>query len=299
MSYLSRGAGRLANPGRAAVIPAVPSRSPLALADQRLNIVGFAAMPPTVGAGGGDESADAAPSAASEEPRARRPAPARGSRVASAATATTASVASPPPRRPALADPVPAPPARRAADLGPPRDQGPPATHAGASESRAGWAVPALAVTPATTTAEKKTTPRKISRDPTHPQAVEPPDAPRRPASAIAALARALAWADSEPRPALATDRSDGSSAVGAQLTPRADPPTRSAPPASAGLAVPPVRAVEASRPSPVTRVEIGRIEVEIVPPPRPPQQPAVQRHARPAPRPLASPMRTFGWRQR
>jgi hypothetical protein len=102
------------------------------------------------------------------------------------------------------------------------------------------------------------------------------------------ALSHAMSWVEGQP------DRRPGRERVEEQGTPAAvaRPPLGESSPAR------PARAAARGR-APVTHLEIGRIEVEIVPPPKPAPQAAPHRPAPKTNGPGSALRQPFGWRQR
>jgi hypothetical protein len=101
------------------------------------------------------------------------------------------------------------------------------------------------------------------------------------------ALSRAMSWVEGQPDQGTERER------VGARGTPAAvaRPPFRESLPSW------PARAVRGR--APVTQLEIGRIEVEIVAPPKPAPQAAPPRPAPKTNSPASASRQPFGWRQR
>jgi hypothetical protein len=310
MRYLQRAARRQVTVGAAdgatSVRPAIPSRSPLAEADQRLNLDSFAerfTAPPVPG-----------PTAPVEdEEAATTPRPEWRPELAHEAAG------------PPAADTAPTPPGPRPGPRSEPRKP----ESAGTRRRE----VPARASTrpgrPATPAGQRsahghRETPAAQRQPPDRPSrwrvnALPAPAADRgrapapehaRAASArvtggagpagreaaaqpmLDALSRAMSWVEGQPgqRP----DRGTEPERVEELGTPAAvaRPPFRESSPTW------PARAGTRGQ-APVTQLEIGRIEVEIVPPPQP-ARPAAP--PRPAPRtnsPGSAPRQPFGWRQR
>lgn len=307
MKYLMRAARRLSTAGAPKVRPAMPSRSPLAEADQRLNIESFASRfdVPVV-----PERAEPAPE---ENERAPFGGSDRGMRNHPAAGPTWPAV------EPAM---VPSEPVVPAVQSEPQGDNAP-------ARGRPGRDAPARASPPSTT---RSAGPRKqaVARDsepppfpqtatvlpdrPTseppaarvnalfHPATVEgrspAPERPRiEPANAatrvlerkgptdtmLDAMNRAMSWVEGQarrPRAAERGERTRDPSSPGSQ--PRLGERVRARP----------IR--EAPRDSrPIVHLEIGKIEVEVVPPVKPPRNVAPPRPGPRASRP------TFGSRQR
>jgi hypothetical protein len=324
MSYLPRAAGRLAVPRGQAPRSAIPSRSPLAAADQRLNLPGFAdraASPvrrhdssdgpapdePLMPGVSGDKHKPGLPQARLdklERPRStgKIPTPpvsplpsgpvsstprsgitsdttaiiARG-RISPQSPGTAATSGTPKP----TGDPRPAPTtdsslvrptaerARRSDTLGRsvPREIAPDSS----GGSKAGH----------TTATVDDVAPLNAQRSGGGSEGI------------AEALGRAVAWV--ERRPSVAGRDARGSaSGTRERSEPRARPLA-----VGTGAALVPFAARDQRTAAPVARLEIGRIEVEVVAAPQPAARAAPQRLARPAARPLASPARTFGWRQR
>lgn len=303
MSYLARSAGRLAGPGRP--MPAMASRSPLALADQRLNLSWFAAAAPGHRMAP-RERADAADDAAAPVDTASRapdPAPPPRAPTATASAMTerpaprgaadpgklprpspmrAAPPREPPRPRPAQAVPddgaAPRPGARMVARALPGRQAGRlPADRAVPPAPNGSPAFPAQARPERSSlpeTRERSARPAADGPRPADPQArksvaqLRPAAEPADPVAALtAALARASAWTQAPP--------------VAAEPVP-------------AALPAAPLRRREAPQP----RLQIGRIEVEIVPPPVPQRAPRPARAPAP-PMATAPAQRAFGWRQR
>lgn len=314
MKYLMRAARRLSTAGAPQVRPAMPSRSPLAEADQRLNIDSFSAHfdLPVV-----PERAQAAPE--EDEPalrsgsaRARRrhpaaempPSPAVGPALAPSKPVVPSVQPKPQsenaPARgksggKALAKTRP-PSQRRAVRLPQPaaaRGSEPPSFSDKATvlPDRRGPEVPARRVTglPDAATAED----RSLAAEPLR---REPANrvkgaAEREPGAdtAMDALSRAMSWVDGQGRRSREAERGERrkeSSSPGSQ------------PRLGERVEARPLRAILRDT-RPITHLEIGKIEVEVVPSAKPAQNAAP---TRPSPKTtgFSGPSRpVFGWRQR
>lgn len=307
MNYLLRAARRQASGvaagGAVAARPALPSRSPLAEFDQRLNLDSFAArfdLPPAAERPAPDEDgtlatpavipraeqgrgAERPPTFHAETPaRARRPAPPGKSERAEAQGRRTdeSQAVQPPPRGTRSAEQPSTRPAETSSETSSPIPPPP------ARAARRPNALPS----PASDT-EPPASPLERPRPPSLKITAgeRPPAAEAAPQNLRDALSRALAWVEGGPR----GPREEGRDAN--QPSPPAAVPSPR-PAATPAAQLPPPTASPAQ---PVTRLEIGRIEVEIVPPARPTPRAAP---ARPAPQPggFAGARRLpFGWRQR
>ena len=324
VTYLQRAARRLATvgtpDGAASVRPAIPSRSPLALADQRLNLDSFAerfhaplvserATPMTDEAGAAttppperrpEEPLEAAPRPAADArpaPRAPRPGVHRQPTRTEVAGSGRRDV---PPQAPTEPDPPAARPARRSArgDREPPaapvRRPGRPARPATASPSpsppaRTEAARPRSRPAPA---ADEGRAPapepvRAASADVTGGAAPPAGDAAAQPM--LHALSRAMSWVEGQPHRRPERERVEG----------WGTPAAVARPPSGDIVPMRPARAAARERAQPVTHLEIGRIEVEIVPPPTPAPQVASHRSPPRTNGPGGARRQPFGWRQR
>jgi hypothetical protein len=304
--YLQRAARRLATVGAAdgasSMRPAIPSRSPIAEADQRLNLDSFAERfnaPPVPG-----------PSAPmiEEEEAATTPLPERQpelthetARPAAASTGPT-----PPGPRPGVPSepmkPETAGTRRREVPAHAPTRPGTPAAPAGQRSAHGHRETPAAPRQPPDRPSRRRV---NALPAPAADQGRAPVPEDARAASArvtegagpaareaaaqpmLDALSRAMSWVEGQP------DRGTERERVEELGTPAAvaRPPFRESSPTW------PPRAVRGR--APVTQLEIGRIEVEIVSPPKPAPQATPPR---PAPRtnsPGSALRRPFGWRQR
>lgn len=315
IKYLVKAARRFSTTGAPQVRPAMPSRSPLAEADQRLNIDSFSAhfdlpvLPERTEAASEDE-----PALQSGSARARRrhpaaeipPSPAVGLSLAPSKPIVPSvqpkpqSENAPAPGKSdgkALARTWP-PSTRRAVRLPQPaaaRGSETPSFSDKATvlPDRRGSEVPARRVTglPDPATAED----RSLAADPLR---MEPANgvkqkraAEREPAAdtAMDALSRAMSWVDGQGRRSREAERGK-----------RRKDPSSPGPQLRLGELVEarPVRATLRDT-RPITHLEIGTIEVEVVPPAKPAQNAAA---TRPSPKTagLSGPSRPlFGWRQR
>jgi hypothetical protein len=319
MKYLARAARRLET-GAATARPAIPSRSPLAEADQRLNLDSFASrfdLPHVKGQSATSLAADELLDASFDAPFGETESDAARHDEAQGATRAGRSAAS------------------RAADRERPRG------HAADADARVppGRETPAhgLAQTRARTTRrderpagdESESSPaREMSNEARTPEAEGPP---RRRANALPdpsgeegravargsdgvessgalkarqaraneaaesvfeALSRAMSWVESGARRALDAERGDEQAA---QAVRPATPPRARPVEASPQW---PARATPRDT-RPVTHLEIGKIEVEVVAPPRPARTPAPPRPAQSSDGFGKALRQTFGWRQR
>lgn len=307
MKYLQRAARRLApvgaSDGTTRVRPAMPSHSPLAEADQRLNLDSFAERfdaplvpertAPMI------EEEEAATTLSLERPpenghEAARPSyshtrPARRTqRLEAHSEPTKAERAGRPsreisPHAPMRPDTHAAPLAQRSAHGDPETLAAPvkpsdlPARRANASVAPAADEVRAHTPDPAHTASSKVPGGAgPLARE----QAAQP---------MLDALSRAMSWVEGQPHPG---------SPVRGRVEERGTPSALAHPPSGETSPMRPVRAAARER-APVTHLAIGKIEVEIVPPPKP--APPAAPHS-PAPRTNGhgSALRTpFGWRQR
>ena len=303
MNYLLRAARRqtsgVAAEGGASARPALPSRSPLAEFDQRLNLDSFAArfdlLPaaerpaegesfPAPALAPRDDRAHGAenPPTSQTETHARRPAP--PSKPARAERRGPVKDESTPPQPSLHRVRAAERPATRPADTS--AEASLPTPPPPARTARRPNALPSP-----TNDAEPPASP--LERPRPHPLKVAaggpPPSPDDAPQNLRDALSRALAWVEGPPpRP-----REEGQNA-NQPPPPAAVPGPRPAETSAAQFAPPPAGAGQ-----PITRLEIGRIEVEIVPPAQPAPRAAP---ARPAPKPsgFAGARRLpFGWRQR
>jgi hypothetical protein len=309
MRYLERAARRQVTVGAAdgatSVRPAIPSRSPLVEADQRLNLDSFAERynaPPVPGPTAPIEDEEAATTPRTEWR------PEMAHEAAGPPAATTTGPTPPGPRPGTHSEP------RKPENAGTRRREVP-----ARAPSRPGRPAPAgqrSADGHRETPAAQRQAPDRPSR---RVNALPAPAADRdrapapehaRAASAripggagpaareaaaqpmLDALSRAMSWVEGQPgqRPDRGTER-EQSEELGT-------PAAVARPPSRESLPTWPARAGTRGR-APVTQLEIGRIEVEIVPPQKP-AQPAAP--PRPAPRtnsPGSAPRQPFGWRQR
>jgi hypothetical protein len=309
--YLQRAARRLvtvgAENGATSVRPAIPSRSPLAEADQRLNLDSFAARfnAPLV-------PGPTAPMIA-EEAAATTPLPERQPVIEHEAAGPPAANARPTPpgprpgvhreptklgragtKRREVPAHAPTRPGTRAAPAGQRSAHGHPETPPAplqppdrASRRRVN-ALPAAAADQGRAPAPEHARPAPASlTGGAGPAAREAAAQPM-----LDALSRAMSWVEGQPdrRP----DRGPEREGVEERGTPAAvaRPPFRESSPAW------PTRAVARGR-APVTQLEIGRIEVEIVPPPKPAPPAAPPRPAPKTNGPGSALRPPFGWRQR
>jgi hypothetical protein len=283
------------------VRPALPSRSPLAEADQRLNLDSFAARfnaPPV-------HEPTAPP--AEEEEVITPPSTARQTERKHQAERPPTSNTTPAPRAPRLDARSETPetetagrtressastPARPDARAARPAERSP----SGDAETPA--APSRTSARPARRANALPAPPAEEGRGPVHESArvasvkvsggERPPAREEAAQPMLDALSRAMAWVEGEPRRRSEQERDEAREA--------SPPPPR--PMLGETLPARPSRQAARER-APVTHLEIGRIEVEIVPPPRPAPQAAP---ARPAPKTnnLGGALRqTFGWRQR
>lgn len=314
MSYLARLVQRFESGAEASpVSPAMPSRSPLAAADQRLNLDGFAAQipPPPSGDGPladpdhsfGEPGFDSAVERTSQpttdfgargEPSAspfqdEGAAQDRSVQPASPQSKTAAPTASPSPEKPEIGESFRIEPLpetlhsdRRDRETTPGSKPGPTFTTAFATTN--GNAEPPTSERTERAQQLETLVPQSLLDDPFEPSSS--PEALPNVGPLNDALRRAAAWveAGAEPTAAPAPFRPERRRADDRQLTtatPVAPPPA------------PPARHTRAA-----ATVEIGTIEIEILPPPSAPRT-AAQR-SRPAPRSAPPrPARAFGWRQR
>ena len=324
MTYLQKAAHRLAtvgaSDGAASVRPAIPSRSPLALADQRLNLDSFAegfhapivpgraaplldeaeaaATPPPgrqpeerLGAAGPPAS-DARPApraprpGAHSQPTKTEPAGSRRRAVPPQAPTRPGAPAAPPAERSVHGDretpaaPLQAPdrPARRANALPSPSPPAP--TEAGRPRSRL-----APAADESRTSAPGRA--RAASADLTG--GAGPPAREAAAQPMLHALSRAMSWVEGQPQPGPELGRVEG----------RRTPAAVARPSFGGTLPMRPARAAARERAQPVTHLEIGRIEVEIVPPPKAAPPAASHRTTPKANGPGGARRQPFGWRQR
>lgn len=308
MKYLVRAARRLSTAGAPQVRPAMPSRSPLAEADQRLNIDSFAAhfdvpVAPERPAPAPEENEPVASrgSDRTRHPAAERPpSPAIASAVAPsdpvvpAVQPTPKSENAPARGRPGREAPAQASPpstmrASRPQKQAAARDSEPPsfAENATVPPDRRPPEPPARRVNalPDPATAEGRSPARDRSR-------MEPVNAAKQERAleseraADSALNRAMRWVEGRSREAERGERRKASSSPGSQ------------PRLGERVEARPVRATLRDT-RPITHLEIGKIEVEVVPPVKPAQNAAPPR---PGPKRagLSGPSRPpFGWRQR
>ncbi len=311
MKYLMKAARRLSTPATPKARPAMPSRSPVAEADQRLNIDAFAARfdvagiaePPVA------EEEKPAPSDDPEEPRRGDPAvkrptsPAIGpSQAVIPAVQSMPRLESAPARRGsgheaserALPQTIVRSPSLRNEPVA--RDPGPPYF------SEKTTSPPHKRTTPEPQARRVGASPEPVTAEPRSPAPDRSPmktanaetreRAPvRQPAAntMMDALNQALSWIERRDRDRREIEHSER---VSHPSSPRSQ--------ARLGEMVHarPVRAAPQDN-RPITHLEIGKIEVEVVPPGPPPQN-AVPR--RPGPKTLfagSTPRQTFGWRQR
>jgi hypothetical protein len=312
VKYLQRAARRLVTVGAAdgatGVRPAIPSRSPLAEADQRLNLDSFAERfnAPLV-------PGPAAPMIEEAE-AATTPLPERQPEIeheAAGAPAASARPAARVPRPGVLSEPTkPESAGSRRRAVPPQAPTRPGGTHAAPPGQRFAHGHRERPVAPLQP--PDRPSRRRVNALPApaadQGRAPAPEHARAAPASLtagagpatraaaaqpmLAALSRAMSWVEGQPdrRP----DRGPEREGVEEQGTPAAvaRPPFRESSPAW------PAPVVGRGR-APVTQLEIGRIEVEIVAPPKP-APPAAP--ARPAPKtngPGSALRQPFGWRQR
>ena len=303
MRYLQRAAGR-AEPGTSAKArPAIPSRSPLAQVDQRLNLDAFAARfdtPPL--------NAPAAPPVEEDSPELfPSPAPRPETRAAADASPTT-----PPPHTARVRQDTTRPESARAeshapadheaARPAPPRTSTRDVRPAPASTSaEAETPAPAAPAAPRPTTRRVNSLPAPSPEEAHAPATGEARDSAaaaargERPAPAadvpdglLDALSRAMSWVGGhDSAPARGGGRS-GDERASSAPTPR---PVESLP-------APPRRHAPRER-QPVTHLEIGRIEVEVVAPAQAARTTPPPRPAPPAHGPGRAPRQPFGWRQR
>jgi hypothetical protein len=340
MKYLVRAARRLSTAGAPRVRPAMPSRSPLAEADQRLNIDSFSAhfdlpmVPERAGAAPASRSSDRTRHPAAERPpsplivseaapeenkpasrssdRTRHPAAERppspliesaltsSDPVVSAVQPTTKSENAPVAAKPARKAPAPASPpstmrASQPKKQAAPRDSEPPyfAEKATVPPDRPGPEVPARGVNalldPATA-GGRSPAPERSRRVPVNaPKQKRATEREPGADTAMDALSRAMSWVDGQGRRSRDAERGERrkeSSSPGSQPRPGERVEAR------------PVRAtLRGTRP--ITHLEIGKIEVEVVPPAKPAQNAAP---TQPSPKTIgfSVPSRAiFGWRQR
>lgn len=311
MKYLMRAAQRVATTGSPKVRPAMPSRSPIAEADQRLNIDSFAAhfdvpVVPERTAPVVEEEQERTALRGSGRPVKRYPATEKQASLAVEPTIV-------------LAEPVV------------PTVQLKPRTENAPARGKHGREAPARALAPSTTFAgpQQQLVPRDFEPPSFPEKATVLPDRPSRRANALPdpanvesrspipdrsrmepvnaatqeraleresaadtlmdALNRAISWVERQARPSQDAKRAE---------SPTDSSPVRSQPRLGEMVQVRPLRqALRDSRP--ITHLEIGKIEVEVVPPAKPAQNAA---SPRPSPKTtgFSGPSRpVFGWRQR
>jgi hypothetical protein len=310
MRYLQRAARRLVTVGAAdgatSVRPANPSRSPLADADQRLNLDSFAERfnaPPVPGPAAPIEDGAAATTPPPEQPPEIAP---EAAGLPAAGTRPT-----PPGRRPgapsAPRKPEKAGTRRREVPARAPARPGTPAAPAGPRPAHGDRETPAAARQPPGRPSRRRVNGLPAPA-PGRGRAPAPGHAPAAPAGVTAgagpaahqaaaqpmldALSRAMSWVEGQPgqRPDRGTER-ERAEELGT-------PAAVARPPFREGLPTWPARAGARGR-APVTQLEIGRIEVEIVAPPNQARPAAPPRPAPRTNRPGSARRQPFGWRQR
>jgi translation initiation factor IF-2 len=306
VKYLQRAARRPttvgASDGATSMRPAIPSRSPIAEADQRLNLDSFAErlnapLVPEPTAPMIEEEEAAATPAPERQPEKRQ--------EAARPPSSDARPASPAPRPGAHGEPTRAERAGTGRRAIPPHAPKRPGTHAGPPAQRSAHGhpeAPAAPLHPSDRPARRANALPAPAADRGRAPAPErahaasarvtggarPPARDEDAQPMLDALSHAMSWVEGQPHRRPERER------VEEQGTPAAI----ALPPSGESSAARPARAAARGR-APVTHLEIGRIEVEIVPPPKPAPQAAPHR---PAPRKNGggSALRQpFGWRQR
>jgi len=305
--YLQRAARRLAtvgtSDGAASMRPAIPSRSPLAEADQRLNLDSFAerfnaSVVPEPPAPMIAEEATAATPPLERQPERRheaagppsasvRPAP-PGPRPGVRSEPTRTERAGSrrraiPPDTPTRPDTRAAPPARRSAH-GHPETPAAPSQPSGHPAPRRANPLPAPAADEGRAPAPER--PRAAAASLTG--GAGPPAREAAAQPMLDALSRAMSWVEGQPQPRPERER----------VEERGTPAAVARPPFGASSPMRPARSAARGR-APVTQLEIGRIEVEIVAPPKPAPQAAPPRPAPKTNGPGSARRQPFGWRQR
>lgn len=316
MKYLMRAARRLSTTGAPAagaakLRPAMPSRSPLAEADQRLNIDWFAehfdvpAVRERSEAAGENEpvapsASDRSGSLASE----RSPSPMGEPRIASEPTIPAVPSASESESAPARAKPAGATPRQEsprsaarltrrqtqtaAGDSETPVQEKPmpsPDRRAAGPPSRRGKSLPDPAAAEGSRPA-----PGSLRMEPASAAAREPaPQRERVANSAMDALSRAMRWVEGRSRTSREEERGERRKDSSSQR-----PQARLGEMVEARPLRPAPRDVR-----PITHLEIGKIEVEVVPPAKSAQGAAAPRPSPKAGGSRSAPRRGFGWRQR
>lgn len=317
MNYLMRAAQRLSTVVAPKVRPAMPSRSPVAEADQRLNIDTFAArfdvaVVPEPIAPAPEENEGAAFSGSDRTIREYRaaqrptspglePAIAPSDPVVPAVQSKPQSDNAPARGEPSRAVPAqPSPPSTTHPAR--PREQAPARDSVSPSFPGKATVLPDQRTTPEPQTRRVKalfdsatveSRGRASDRSRMDPASAETQERvlerDRAADTVMEALNRTMLWVEGQTRRSREVGRGErarDSSSPGSQ--PRLGEPVQARP----------IR--EAPRDSkPITHLEIGKIEVEVVPPAKPPQNVAP---ARPGPKPVSSnsaSRQTFGWRQR
>ncbi len=308
MKYLMRAARRLSTAGAPKVRPAMPSRSPLAEADQRLNIDSFAAHfdVPVLSERTAPAPEENEPAASRGSDRTRRPATERppspviesaaapSDPVVPAVQPTPKSENAPARRKPAREAPAQASPPSTTRAARPPkqaaaRDSEPPsfAEKATFPPDRRPPEPPTRRVNalPDPATAEGRSPAPDRSR-------MEPANAAKQERvleserAADSALNRAMRWVEGRSREAERGERRKEFSSPGSQ------------PRLGELVEARPVRATLRDT-WPITHLEIGKIEVEVVPPPKPTQNAAPTRPSPKTTGSSAASRQRFGWRQR
>jgi hypothetical protein len=319
MKYLARAARRLET-GAAAARPAIPSRSPLAEADQRLNLDTFAtrfdlphvkgeAATPLAAEDSFDASLDG-PFGETESDAARHDEAQGAARAGRAATSRVAARERP---RGQAADADAREPSGRetpARDLAQTR-----ARTTRRAEQHAGDESESLAAREMSNEAratEAEGQPRRRANALPDPSGEDGRAVARGSAgvessgalkarqaraneaaeSVFEALNRAMSWVESGARRALDAERDEGQTAQTARPAPTPHARTVEASPQWPARATP-------RDTRPVTHLEIGKIEVEVVAPPRPARSPAPPRPAQSSDGFGKALRQSFGWRQR
>jgi hypothetical protein len=283
------------------VRPAIPSRSPLAEADQRFNLDSFAErlnapLVPEPTAPMIDEEQAAAASPPERQPEERH--------EAARPPSSNGRPASPAPRPGGHSEPVKTERAGTKRRVTPPHAPTQPDTHAGPPAQRSAHGhpeAPAAPLQPSDRPARRANTWPAPAADQGYAPAPEraraasvrvaggarPPARDEAAQPMLDALSHAMSWVEGQPHRRPERER----------VEERGTPAAVALPPSGESAPTRPARAARGR--APVTHLEIGRIEVEIVPPPKPAPQAAPHRTA-PKTNGAGSAVRQpFGWRQR
>jgi hypothetical protein len=298
VNYLQRAAHRLALDPTPGVRPAMPSHSPLAEADQRLNLDSFAeritagVVPERAAPTSDHEQAATAPDAGRQPEKRHRKTPAAAANLptppapptrsepttmetmgqsrqnSAVASARPDSHGPPDARRPEHGDPDAPAAASTTSDRAVRRANAGPAPPAGDVRAAAPGHTRSASVN---VTAD--------AAPPTHDQATQP---------VLDTLSRAIAWVEGQPRPS-PTQEPGGE---------HDRPAVVALPPAGRTSPMRPAAPAAARERAAGTHLDIGRIEIEIVPPK--PASPAPSQRPAPTTRgPSRALRQPFGWRQR